>query len=195
VDDGMQVQGLMGTLSADEVHQGLEPRMGRFMRCFERRYGALELLGGQIRFAFRIATDGSVREVHARESTIGDRQTERCLLEVAQSARFARPQGGEAEFAWPIEVDPLDDVRPPLYWEQEQVADVVAENASSVRSCGRGPFVVTVYIAPGGSVMAAGSAATGGAESETLDCVAEAVSAWSMPDPGSYAAKVTFEVN
>jgi len=46
--DGVQIEGLLGTLSTMEINRGLEPRMGRFMRCFQTRYDDLEMLGGSI---------------------------------------------------------------------------------------------------------------------------------------------------
>jgi hypothetical protein len=194
-DDGVQIEGLMGTLSADEVNRGLEPRMDYFARCFADRYAQIEIVGGSIELAFRVGVDGRVKWVFPRASTVGDRETERCLLDVAMRARFHPPRGGEAEFSWPLAFDPPDDVRPPFNWETERVADTVEANgAEVVTRCGRGPFVVTVYVSPGGAVLSAGASTTEQPSAEALDCVAEAVRAWSLPDPGSYAAKVSFEL-
>jgi hypothetical protein len=194
VDDGLEVEGLMGSLSTDEVNGTLQPRMQRFARCFSDRYGSLDIVGGRVRFSFRVAVDGSVRWVYPSESTIGDRQTERCLLDVAGSTRFPQPRGGEAEFSFPIEFDPPGDVRPPFNWEPERTEELVAENGAGVLSqCGaRGPVSVTAYVAPGGAVLAAGASVADQSMAEVLDCVSDAVRAWSMPDPGSYPAKVTF---
>jgi hypothetical protein len=195
VDDGVQIEGLMGTLSSGEIARVLEPRMQRFAQCFTNRYGELEIVGGEIDLAFRVSTDGSVRWVYPHASTIGDRITERCLLDVARSSRFTEPHGGEAEFRYPLAFDPPDDVRPPLNWDASRVSDQVADQSRSVRSCSSGPVSVTVYIGPGGNVMAAGASSTDPEASDALDCVAEAVRSWSMPDPGSYPAKVTFEID
>ncbi len=188
-DDGVAIEGLMGTISTMAVERGIEPRMGRFLRCFSERYHAVEVLGGHIELAFRIKTDGTVRWVYPRASTIGDRATERCLVEQAAGIRFSRPQGGEAEFAYPLELDPPEDVRPPSNWD----ATRVEEHVQSV-SCGRGSYSVTMYIAPGGSVIAAGAAAGEQDSADNLDCVVDEVSGWDMPDPGSYPAKVTFAI-
>ena len=53
---------------------------------------------------------------------------------------------------------------------------------------------MTAYVAPGGSVLAAGASAPDAESAEALDCVTESVERWEMPDPGSYFAKVTFQV-
>lgn len=192
-DDGVAIEGLMGTISQMAVQRGIEPKMGRFLACFTQRYGQVELLGGHIEMAFRIHRDGTVRYVYPRASTIGDRETERCLLDTAASIQFSRPAGGEAEFTYPLDLDPPEDVRPPLVWDATQVASQVESNASSVAQCGRG-FSVTVYVDRGGRVMAVGASTDDPDNAANLDCIASAVREWTMPDPGSYPAKVTFSL-
>ncbi|MEM9189797.1 MAG: AgmX/PglI C-terminal domain-containing protein [Myxococcota bacterium] len=193
-EDGLQIQGLMGTLSAMEIRRGLDPRMPRFIQCFQQRYDELEMLGGEVNLSFRVAVNGSVRWVYPSASTIGDRETERCLLSVAEGTRFPEPHGGEAEFSWPLAIDPPEDVRPPFNWDATRVESVVSQNASGVRGCGGGTFTVTAYVAPGGRVVAAGAASGDADSAAALDCVASEVTGWAMPDPGSYPAKVTFDV-
>src|SRR5687768_10557496 len=97
-DDGSSITGLMGTIGRDEVEETLNPRMQRFLRCFEQRLGDVEFLAGEIRMSFRIHEDGTVAWVYPSQSDIGDREAEQCVLSVARSARFPQPHGGEAEF-------------------------------------------------------------------------------------------------
>lgn len=192
--DGAQIEGLMGTISPDAVERGMEARMGRFLRCFQQRHGALEVLGGSIELAFRVRVDGSVLWVHPRASTIGDRETERCILQAAQGTRFQPPRGGEAEFSYPLTLDTPPDVRPPLNWDASRVAEHVERSRGEIVDCGPGPYTLTLYIAPGGQVLAAGAATPDPERAGDLDCVARVVAGWSMPDPGSYPAKVTFSL-
>ena len=63
--------------------------------------GAVRLLRGRVELAFRVDRDGGVRWVYPRASTVGDRDTERCLIDIATVMRFQRPRGCEAEFAYP----------------------------------------------------------------------------------------------
>lgn len=193
-NDGVGVEGLMGTISAMAVQRALEPKIGRFFSCFSQRSRDVEVLGGRIVLAFRIRTDGSVLWVYPRESNIGDRETERCMLEVAANTQFSRPQGGEAEFAYPLELDTAEDVRPPTFWDSSRVMSNVERVRGEIVDCGSGPFHVTVYVAPGGRVIAAGASTSEQTQSEALDCVADAVRGWAMPDPGSYPAKVSFDL-
>jgi hypothetical protein len=194
-DDGVEVSGLLGTIRQDQVRGTLEPRMRDFAGCLEARTHTFEALGGEIRLSFRIRTDGSVAWVYPSASTIGDREAERCILEVASRARFPRPHGGEAEFSWGFGIDPPADVRPPLEWDAAQVVPVLARGAPDLASrCRVHGVRVTAYIAPGGRVIAAGASTPDPDSLERVDCVLDAVRRLAMPDPGSYAAKVTFTV-
>jgi len=198
--EAVQIEGLMGTISADTVERGIEPRMGRFLRCFQDRYGSLDVLGGSFVMSFRVHADGSVRWVFPSESTVGDRETERCLLHVASGIHFHAPHGGEAEFTYPLSLDTADDVRPPLNWDEARVSDALSTGGSgllsSCRPAGsRAAYRVTAYVMPGGTVEAAGAATDDAEAIDSLDCVAQAVRGWSMPDPGSYPAKVHFEIH
>lgn len=194
-DDGSEITGLMGTIRQDQVRDTLEPRMSSFMRCFERRMGEVEFLGGEVQLAFRIHTDGTVAWVYPSRSTIGDRDAERCVLESAARARFPRPRGGEAEFSWGFAFDPPEDVRPPLSWDATRVGAALMSGAPGLASrCGVSGARVTAYVAPGGRVIAAGASTPDADSLASIDCILDAVRSLTMPDPGSYAAKVTFLV-
>lgn len=192
---GVQIEGLMGTISQDQVNNTLQPRTESFARCFAQGAG-VDFLGGDIRLSFRIRTDGTVAWVFPSASSIGHRDVERCIVERARGVRFPRPRGGEAEFTWGFGYDHPADVRSPVPWDATRVANVLAsEGATLVQRCnGRRGFRVTAYVQSGGRVMAVGAAAHDPDSAEQLDCIAAGVRGWTMPDPGSYPAKVTFDL-
>jgi len=191
--DELAVTGLRGTLSQSEIQNTLEPRMLKFSRCVQRRSEAVEWLSGKVEFSFHIALDGSVASVFPSASTMGDRDTERCMLDVARSIRFPAPHGGEADFAWPLEV-PLDpEIRAPVVWDPAQASEVLLTNAQpALDACGGGAFAVTAYVDPEGHVVAAGASVGEPGDAEKLDCITDAIKAWTFPSPGSYAAKISF---
>jgi hypothetical protein len=194
--DGPQISGLMGTIPSREVEGTLSPRMDRFLGCFEQRMHDVAFLGGDIRLSFRIHVDGTVAWVYPSATSVGDRQAEVCVLDVARSVHFPRPRGGEAEFSWGFSFDPPEDVRPPLSWDQNALGSL-ADRLDDVRSeCGaNGAYQVTAYIRPGGRVLAAGGTTPNADSAATLDCILEQVRGWTMRDPGSYPAKITFALN
>lgn len=187
----------MGTIPERKILATLEPKLPRFQRCFERGAQEVEFISGRMEFYFRVAVDGRVEWVYPRASTVGHRGTEQCLLEVAKAARFPEPKGGgAAELAWGFEIDPPDSVRPPVAWDDARVSSVLGANRASLDECGPGAsgLEVTAYVSPGGEVLACGGSATSRENAESIDCVVQAVRGWKFPDPGSYAAKVSFSV-
>jgi hypothetical protein len=189
----MAVSGLMGTIPERKIQSTLEPKLPAFARCFAQGAAEVAAIGGRMEFYFRVALDGHVEWVYPRSSTIGHRATEQCLLEVARAARFPGPKGGgAAELAWSFDIDP--DARPPVEWDQAQVADALASDRGALQGCGvgEGELEVTLYAAPGGSVLGAGAAARTQDAADKIDCALALVRAWKLPDPGSYPAKVTF---
>jgi hypothetical protein len=193
--DTMSVSGLRGTLSQHEIAGALDPKLPKFLRCVQQRLGAIEALAGSISFSFEVATNGSVVSVSPTSSTLGDRATERCMLAVAEATRFPAPHGGPADFTWPLEV-PIDaDVRPPVELDPSGARAALGPKLAELPAqCGGGQVIVTAYVDPDGSVLAAGVAAPDVASAAQLDCVSEALHALRMPSPGSYLGKVSFTI-
>jgi hypothetical protein len=189
--DTLAVSGLRGTLSQEEVHNALEPRMLKFARCVQQRSDAVEWLSGSVRLEFHVGLDGKVVRVYPRESSMGDRVTERCAVEVAMATRFPAPHGGEADFSWSFEV-PLDSaIREPVALSAESLEQEPGSLRSAIASaCGTGQLNLTAYVDETGKVVAAGAGAGDEESAAKLDCVTGALEALSLKSPGSYAAKV-----
>ena len=195
----VEIEGIMGTISADDVRRGLEPRMRRFGMCFSRRYDELEVLAGELVMGFRVDREGRVLWVRPVRSTVGDRQTESCLMDVARGARFRPPRGGEAEFTYPLAMDLTDGVRAPLAWGPERMQASIArfgeELLQECRPAGHsGGYSITAYVERPGRILAVGATTDAEPLVETLDCVVEHVRGWETATPGSYPARVSFEV-
>jgi hypothetical protein len=193
---GMQVEGLLGTIPQRKIEAALSAELPAFQRCFFEGASAVEMISGYMKFYFRVGLDGRVEWVHPRGSSVGHRGTELCLLQRAARVRFPEPKGGgPAEFVWGFELDNSEGVRPPVAWDPERVQPVVEEHRAELERCEvrePGHYKVTVYVAPGGTVSGAGAAADSQPAAERIDCITDAVRSWPFPDPGSYAAKVTF---
>jgi hypothetical protein len=194
-NDGVQIEGLMGTISQQQVNQTLQPRTQGFGTCFTQGAG-VDFLGGDIRLSFRIHTDGTVAWVYPSSTSIGHRAVERCIADRAHGLQFPRPRGGEAEFTWGFGYDAPSDVRAPLSWDTSRIAGTLATNSANlVSACGgQHGFRVTAYVSPGGTVLATGASASAPEAAAQLDCVTAGVARWTFPDPGSYAAKVSFDL-
>jgi len=197
--EGMNVSGIMGTINTNRIQEIFELRLLRFERCFSEREREIAFIGGRMDFYFHVDLDGRVVWVNPKNSTIGDRQTERCLLDIVKRTRFPVPRGGgEAEVAWGFERDPNPEVPMPIEADKESLIPFVSENAESLLACNIGTSDITVnaYIAPGGTIMSAGASISGRqpADELMLDCVTNAVVGWIVPDPGVSAARFSFNL-
>jgi hypothetical protein len=193
--DELSVSGLRGTLSQSEIQNALAPRMPKFGQCVQKRNGELGWISGHLALEFHVALDGQVSTVYPRESSLGDRSAERCIVELAQATRFPAPHGGEADFSWSLDV-PLDDsVREPVALASEHVAAVIEQNRALIdATCGGGNYTITAYIEPSGKLATLGAAAADAASALNLDCVIETIEAFVFASPGSYVAKVSFQL-
>lgn len=192
----MEVQGLMGTIPQRKIQATLEPKLPSFARCFARGAVEVEPIAGRMELYFRVALDGHVEWVYPRASSVGHRGTEQCVLDIASAVRFPGPKGGDAaELAWSFEME-AGDVRPPVEWGAENVLPVAEANREALQACGigSGDAVVTLYVAPGGTVQGVGASARTREAAAQIDCLVQAVATWQLPDPGSYLAKVSFEI-
>jgi hypothetical protein len=196
----LQVQGLLGTIPARKIEDLMASKLPAFQRCFFEGAGAVEFIGGEFRYYARVRNDGSVEYAYPKQSSVGHRETELCLLELVKRTRFPKPQGGDAaELAWGFALDPQDGVRAPVSWSAERAADAITAGRSALEACGlgrasAGRYRITAYVARGGGVMAVGASTDSIEAAENLDCIVAAVKGWQLPDPGSYPAKVSFDL-
>jgi hypothetical protein len=166
-----------------------------FMDCQKRALDRVEVLSGAAKFFLRIGEDGSARYAYLEESELGDRETEKCILDAVRGASWPKPDGGEAEARYGMEL-PLQSTRPPNDWAQEKISSALAKQGNAIDKCkagAAGSFRATMYVGPGGKVLAAGVAASTRDGADKADCLAEAlVKLKGLPSPGSWPAKVSF---
>ncbi|MGE0786323.1 MAG: AgmX/PglI C-terminal domain-containing protein [Sandaracinaceae bacterium] len=199
VDDrgrGMEVQGLHGSLSPRVAQEAIHPYLSEVTGCFALRSMSFEELGGSLRMQIRVSASGVVVSAQPEDSTVGDREVERCVSRVLSAARFPRPQGGgEALVHWGMSIDPPSSVREPATWDPARVASVVRRRAAHARTaCAvSAPVQVTAYVSRSGRVLSAGAASAEETPADRLDCVAAQVRRWRMPN-ASRIAKVTFDL-
>jgi hypothetical protein len=187
--------GQIDPAETDAAFQKLQPAL---MGCYQDNLKRVEFLGGDVKFYLRVAQDGTAKWVFLEDATLGDRTTERCMLDLAMSAHWPTPEGGEAEVHKSLGFDPPSNVRAPADWSGDRVAATIGMHSADVAKCkagASGAFHVTAYVAPqgkGGKVAAAGIAPPNQEGETKSDCLVDLVKKMKMPSPGSYAAKVSF---
>jgi hypothetical protein len=165
--------------------------------CFARGAERIEFLGGDIAFSVEVDSGGAA-SIFAKETTLGDRSTETCMIGALQKAPWPLPVGGKvgtAENGFGFEM--TGDVRPPVPWDSGEVSDVLNENADALEQCKsgtRGSFTATVYVDRDGRAMSAGISPPDKDGERQVDCLIDVLVGATYPSPGSWPAKVTFSL-
>jgi hypothetical protein len=195
----LSVSGQLGSLDQGKVDETFNRLMPKFGDCLSQGASRVEFIGGHVKFFVRIALDGSAKWAYLSESTIGDRDTERCMLGATKSARWPVPLEGEGQAQKAFDFDPSPDVRDAVPWGTDRVAKTLASARPKFGQCTQGApgkYHATVYVQTNGMPLSAGVAPpdergeTGGA-----DCLVDVLRGMKFPSPGSWPAKVTFDVD
>lgn len=195
----MAVSSELGDIDRAAAEQTFRKLGPKFLECHRAAVRRSEYVAGDASFFLRVGQDGRVRYAYLEASSLGDHELEQCLLGVVTNASWPKPDGGEAEVRKSMSFD-AGDVRPPSGWHSDRVAAALGHHDADLRRC-KGPsgrFQVTAYVEPDGAdgkVQAVGVAAPVKDAEEKIACIVRAVRAMRMPSPGSYAAKVTFDVD
>lgn len=194
---GLQMQQELGSLDPKKAEAAFERVKPKIVACQMKALKRLDFIAGDAKFYLRLDTSGKVKWIFLEESQIGDRETEKCVLDVLTNAAWPAPEGGEGELHKGFGYE-LQDAREPVAWGQDKAH--VGEIADQVKHCRAGKdmtFHVTAYVEPEGKhgkVSAVGVASSTKEAAEKSDCVAEAVKAMKFPSPGGYAAKISFSL-
>ncbi|HEX4476449.1 MAG TPA: AgmX/PglI C-terminal domain-containing protein [Polyangiaceae bacterium] len=188
----------IGALDEGKVTDTFRGALGDLQACLASGAQRNELEGGGIAFFIKVGGDGRIVATHAEKSTLGDRETEKCMLSALRHRSWPEPQGGDVGLAHnSFDFDMPNDVRPPTDWDESRVRDVVTSLSHKVDECkhgARGDFTATVYVDPDGAALSAGIAESDESGEDAADCLVKALKSAKYPSPGSWPAKVTFSL-
>lgn len=188
----------VGALPEEETVNAFKDSFPAIQECFIRGAQRIEFIGGEISFFIQVNSQGEAEYVYAKETTIGDRRTEKCMIDALRGASWPAPVGGlvgVAENSFGFEM--TGDVRPPVYWDAEEVSEALSEHAASIAECkrgGYGTFSATVYVDSDGTAMGVGISAPDKESEVNSDCLVSVLEEITYPSPGSWPAKVTFRI-
>lgn len=171
----LSLESEIGGMSQDGVEAKLAELQPRFIDCVERATERLSAIGGRVSVRMRVDKQGKVRWAYLKDTTLGDRDAETCVLELVKSRRWPRPKSGEGLAETSFEVEAAEAPRvlsPPR-------ATLFARQAGyATRACRKGlpsGFMATAYLGPKGEVLAAGVAPPDESGEAASDCIAEAL--------------------
>ncbi|MEO6951445.1 MAG: AgmX/PglI C-terminal domain-containing protein [Polyangia bacterium] len=213
-EDGMQLEGQLGTLSGEDIAGAFKTRWPDVTRCSRSAQDKLYYLHGTVQLKVRVGPDGAAESAYVEHSTLGSWEAEQCVLQVARGLVFPSPRGGkEAEFSYPIEVRARRP-SPMVDWDEARIAPTVLRSKHDVGVCRgdapRGPhkkhakrtaltvlpsnLSLTLYVAPGGHVSSLGLAGEGPIDEAFASCLMTHALTWKVDDPRGRIAKATFAV-
>jgi len=192
VKSQMQTSSELGTIDPKKIKAAFVGLESKFLACQKQRLGEIEVIAGNVKFFVRISADGATKWVYLLESEIGDRETEKCLIDVVKAASWPKPDGGDVEVQYGFEL-PQQSTRDATPWSVDKIAHMIGP----VEKCKGGSnatYTVTAYVAEGGKVIGVGVAAPEKDADDKIDCVVKAVKKLKPPSPGSWPAKVSFKI-
>jgi hypothetical protein len=196
----LKVKSELGSVDPAAVSNTFHGLSGAFEACQRQGTARVEVISGAVKFFVRIAEDGSAKWAYLLESELGDRDTERCLLDAVKGARWPKPDGGEAEARYGMEL-PLQATRPANDWSSDRVTEALSKESDAIGRCKAGlsgAFHVTMYVGQGGhkagKVLAVGVAPPSKEGEEKVDCLVKALRDMKVPTPGTWPAKVSFDL-
>ncbi len=191
-----QVSAEIGALDEDAVTRTFASTLKGLQRCLDDGAGKVQYLGGSVSFSIKVDQEGHLSDARLDHSTLGDRDTEKCMLGVLRSKQWPKPVGGMHGLATKsFEFDPPNDVRPPTEWPSDRVEKTLDELASKISSCkggSAGSFGATLYVGTDGHALSVGVTPPDARGESAVDCLVGVLKEAKYPSPGSWPAKVSF---
>lgn len=193
------VESEIGALDAGKVQAVFDAASGSLKQCYAKGVERVGFMGGDIKLAVRVAEDGSAKYAFVKESTLGDRATEECMLAVLRKQTWPKPVGGkEGNADTSFGFDPGDEERPPVAWSEDRMGDAYRKAKPALLRCradaGAGPMRATLYVETDGKALAAGVSGADAKSEDAARCVVDLLMGLKYASPGSYAAKVTIAI-
>jgi hypothetical protein len=190
----------VGALDQSKVNATLNRTSGKLTDCFNDGLKRVPFLGGNIKFALRINQAGVATVAFLKESTLGDRTTEACILDALRAATWPAPVGGREGLAeGGFGFDPSPDERPAVDLAADKLGKELPKAKAAIAKCrssaGAGSVSVTLYVGTDGKPMAVGLSTADEKGENAASCVVDALKGITFASPGSYAAKVSIDAD
>ncbi|MBX3203930.1 MAG: AgmX/PglI C-terminal domain-containing protein [Labilithrix sp.] len=151
---GPTIEQELGSIDQRAVEKKFDALQAKLETCHKQGRDRVDYLAGDVKVFMRVGKDGRVKYSWFEESTLGDRETEKCILDLFGATDWPKPVGGEAEvrngFGWPGGSE-----RPPTSWGPEKVIGALDDDKDAKKSVEKcksgvsGDFHVTAYVEPG----------------------------------------------
>lgn len=218
-EDGVTFVRTKGKLSKEAIEAGLAPHQTALAECYTTKVGKRRWLGGHVVLQWNVKADGTVASVKMIESNLGSWAVEQCLLDVAWSATFGKPTGGDADFTLPLDFSARGGT---AIWDEDQALRAIGGQLALLDDCDDFHFepkgkkkkkpkrpppaeqerparpekppsnvLITLYVGPAGKLQSLGFASpTSEVGQRWAACAEQAAQTWRLPDPRGQIAKL-----
>ena len=196
-DDDVELVSTRGRVDPVAVAAALTPHKDDLSECYTSRVGSRRWLGGRVVLHWDINKYGEVTAVKLADSDLGAWPVEKCLLEVARAATFAKPIGGDADFTIPLEFTARGRA---AIWDETKGLRAVGGQFAKLDQCARAKGVkgaaprdvtITLYVGPQGKAESVGfSSPQTVLDDAWVGCAETVAMAWRLPDPMGSVAKL-----
>jgi hypothetical protein len=131
-EEGVTFTKTKGAMSKEAIEAGLAPHTQALSDCYMQKVGKRKWLGGHIVLHWDIKGDGSISSVKMQESDLGSWEIEKCLLDIAWTATFEKPAGGDADFTVPLE---FAAPRGTQIWDEDKALRAVGGQLAAFEEC------------------------------------------------------------
>ena len=166
--------------------------------CYSSAHDKQETLEGKLTFTLRTNKDGSVKWAYVKDSTLGHRGVEKCIVDALKANNYGPPQEakeGEVQghsIGWELD----GDARAADPGAQSAVAPMVDKAKGKIEACrkksdAKGSFTATFYVAKGGKPLSVGVAVDAPSAEPAIDCVVDVLMGLKYVNKASWPIKVT----
>jgi TonB family protein len=195
---GMTVDNELGVLDTEEVDATLKQHFDEIRGCYHRAGKAQRYAGGRVMLRFLVGGDGIAQDVLVVESSLGNYDVERCLVEVGRRISFHAPAGHKATtFEYPVEFRSTNQVAV-LDVDGMKLDHDLSVFLPQLAACGQLSALdasAMMYIEPNGFPGSVGLAAGTTLDEDVADCMVQTIRGWKMSAtlPG-HVMRATFNI-
>lgn len=196
---GMGISSEIGALDEGQVKATFQRISKQLFACYGKGTERVPYLAGEVSFKVRVNSEGKARWVFVKDSSLGDYDTEACMVRAVKGASWPSPvdgQEGHAESSFAFE--PGGEERMPVSWSPDQLGPKFKHALGKLSQCrsdaGTGPLKATLYIDTEGKPGSIGVSTSDEKGEAAITCVIETLSGLTFPSPGSFASKVSIPI-
>jgi hypothetical protein len=208
--EGFASQATVGGMDKRAVLGAVAPVLGVVFVCIDDGLKNIPYLGGEVGIFVQVNKSGRATVAFLERSTLGDHETEACIVGAFKKRQWPRPIGGDVgELSQGFDFsaggfDPPDD------WNEGQLKSSMAADAGEDdgdpfgelmgklsdcnKEAGTNGLDVTMYLDPDGLVQGVGVGMSDDKGHAAVSCVATTVQTTSFPVPGDNFVKVRLRV-